>query len=68
MKPATQIVHWPGQDTPACDEHLKRLVGLGAVLGICISWTPCTETICENCMSEEKRAASEAERKEESKP
>lgn len=52
MKPATQIVHWPGKDTNACDEHRNRLIGLGAVLGYMITWTPCEETICNNCYSE----------------
>lgn len=49
VKPATQIVHWPGNDTAACDDHLKKLVGLAAVLGFRLSWTPCEETICANC-------------------
>lgn len=57
MKPATQIVHWPGQDTPACEDHLRKLVGLGAILGIQISWTPCDETICANCETEERKLA-----------
>lgn len=52
MNPATQIVHWPGNDVAACDDHLKKLVGLGAILGIQISWTPCDETVCSNCYSE----------------
>ncbi len=51
MKPAMQIVHWPGQDIAACEDHLRKLVGLGAVLGIMITWTPCPETICPNCVS-----------------
>ena len=55
MNPATQIVHWPGKDTPACDEHLRKLVGLGAILGIMITWTPCEEMICPNCESEIKK-------------
>jgi hypothetical protein len=59
MSTAKQIVHWPGQDTPACDEHLNKLVGLGAVLGIQIAWTPCAEQPCANCetiANKERRA------------
>ena len=54
MKPATQIVHWPSKDTPACDDHLKKLVGIAAILGFQLSWTPCEETVCSNCESENK--------------
>ena len=25
LKDATQIVHWPGKDSPACDEHASKL-------------------------------------------
>lgn len=53
---AVAIVHWPGKDTPACDEHLNKLVGLGAVLGIRVSWTPCTQgEICTNCENDPKK-------------
>lgn len=52
---ATQIIHWPGKDTTACDEHLQKLMDLAAVLGIRISWTPCEETVCANCEAEEKK-------------
>ena len=55
MKPATQIVHWPGKDTAACDDHLRQLIGLGAILGCRIDWTPCDETICDNCENEAKK-------------
>ena len=55
MKPAKQIVHWPGKDVPACEDHLEKLVGLGAVLGIQVTWTPCEETVCTNCANETKR-------------
>lgn len=51
MKPAIQIVHWPGKDTPACEDHLRKLVGLGAMLGFMVTWTPCSPTICTNCVS-----------------
>lgn len=56
MSEATQIVHWPGKDTPACDEHLRQLVSLGAVFGIQISWTPCEPQECPNCETEARKA------------
>jgi hypothetical protein len=56
MAPATQIVHWPGKDVPACFEHLRKLLALAAVLGFQLSWTPCDETICTNCENEAKKA------------
>lgn len=56
MKPAKQIVHWPGKDTAACDEHFRKLMGLAAVLGFTLSWTECEETVCDNCRNAEGRA------------
>jgi hypothetical protein len=53
MKPATQIVHWPGKDTPACDEHARQLQGLAIIMGIMVSATPCqVETPCTNCANQ----------------
>ena len=51
---AKYLVHWPGSDTAACDEHLQRLVGLGAVLGIQVPWTMMNDgtTECANCRTE----------------
>lgn len=49
---ATQIVHWPGQDTPACDKHAKQLRGLGQVMGCAVSSTPCIGLVCTNCVNE----------------
>ena len=60
MKPATRIVHWPGQDTAACEDHLRQLVGLAAVLGFRLSWDSCEETVCANCESEAKRQGAAA--------
>lgn len=54
MKPATVIVHWPGKDTPACDDHMRQLIGLGYTLGIQVSCTPCEETVCQNCANAAK--------------
>lgn len=39
---ATQVVHWPGKDTAACDKHLQQLVGLGA--------SNYLDTVCTYCM------------------
>jgi len=55
--PATQIVHWPGKDTPACDVHAAKLKALGAMLVGFVSSTPCTEELaCTNCENESKAA------------
>jgi hypothetical protein len=60
MKLALWIVHWPGQDVAACDYHCNKLVGLGKVLGIKVSWTRCPEgTICTNCENETKKETNE---------
>jgi hypothetical protein len=51
MKPATQLVHWPGKDIPACDEHAVRIVQLAAAMGFVVSSTPCTDDLmCLNCV------------------
>lgn len=65
---ATEIVHWPGQDVLACEEHAKKLKGLGAVLGFAVSSTPLLaallggaeiteeQLVCVNCENEKKKA------------
>lgn len=55
---AVAIAHWPGKDTPVCDEHLRKLVGLGAVLGFQLSWTPVggnDADECSNCATVARR-------------
>jgi len=49
MTEATEIVHWPGQDTPACEEHAQKLKALGRFMGIIVSSTPwpADGTICK---------------------
>lgn len=55
--PLKFVVHWPGKDVVACSDHLKKLVGLGAVLGIQISYGLAPEVLpCSNCESEAKKA------------
>lgn len=49
MAKATQIVHWPGKDVPACDAHREQMLGVAEAMGFKISWTPCAETECPNC-------------------
>lgn len=55
LQPAIYIAHWPGKDTPVCEDHLQKLVGLSAVLGLSLSWTPCESTVCTNCERESSR-------------
>jgi hypothetical protein len=56
MKIATEIVHWPGKDTFACEEHALKLKEIGKLMGFNVSSTPWpageTRTNCEN---EEKK-------------
>ena len=55
---ATQIVHWPGKDVPACDKHAAQLKGVGDAMGFMVSWTPYLgEQDCTNCQNEAKRAS-----------
>jgi len=53
---ATQIVHWPGKDTPACDRHAQGLNRLAGAMGFALAATPCEiEAECTNCANEEKK-------------
>lgn len=55
-KLATQIVHWPGEDTAACDDHTEKLKRVGNAMGFGVSSTPVTEGIvCANCENEDKK-------------
>lgn len=61
MAEATEIVHWPGQDTPACDEHARKLKAVGAAMGFPVSSTPWPAGgICKNCESEAAKRGSTA--------
>ena len=54
---ATSVVHWPGKDTNACPDHLQKLVALGAMFGIIVSFSPVIEEVeCDNCANEAKKA------------
>ena len=57
MTLATQIVHWPGQDTAACDKHAAQLKGLGSAMGFAVSSTSSLDykIPCANCEKEEKK-------------
>ena len=54
MMKATFIVHWPGQDTPACEDHADKLRALAVAMGFSVSATRCeTDDECKNCQNEE---------------
>lgn len=61
MHEATQIVHWPGKEVPACEEHAGKLATLAGVMGFSLSATPIlmpsTDLLCTNCVNEEKKLA-----------
>ena len=53
---ATQMVHWPGRDTPACEEHAKKLQALAAHMGFSVSTTPLASVVeCTNCENEKNK-------------
>lgn len=55
--PVTHIVHWASGPVPCCEEHAKKLVGLGNYLGSHIACTKPEEDndyTCVNCENEEK--------------
>lgn len=54
----TEIVHWPGKDTPACVVHAAQLKSLGAAMGFAVSSTiipPSAGFRCSNCENELKK-------------
>ena len=52
---AKKMVRWPGtEDSPMCEEHLRMAIGMGAILGFMVTWTPCESTQCTNCESQFK--------------
>jgi hypothetical protein len=58
MKPATEIIYWPGQRVPACEDHAEKLKKLGIFMGFAVSSTPCQDDeICTNCATEERKRA-----------
>ena len=54
MTLSTQIVHWPGKDTFACDKHAVQLRKLAAAMGFAVSSTINLnyKVPCENCANE----------------
>jgi len=53
MSNATEIVHWPGKDTPACAVHAAKLIKLGTFMGFAVSSTPWPAGgVCTNCENE----------------
>jgi hypothetical protein len=60
MRRAVVIVHWPGQDTPACDVHAVKLGEVADAMGFELSATPISADLvleCANCQNERKTAA-----------
>ena len=57
MAQATQIVHWPGKDTFACDKHATQIRGMANVMGFNVSSTIMLDynVECDNCRNEEKK-------------
>jgi len=57
---ATQIVHWPGKDTPACDEHAAKLRLAAAHMGFFVSSSAIIlgKVACTNCENEAKNRES----------
>jgi hypothetical protein len=54
MSKATQVVHWPGKDVLACENHAGKLRLLGDTMGVSVSCTPIQiESECGNCVNEE---------------
>ena len=57
---ATHIVHWPGQDTPACATHKLQLEGLARAMGFTVSSTSIHADLeCPNCVKEKGRGVKE---------
>jgi len=54
---ATNMVHWPGEDVPACDEHRAKLIGVGKAMGSPVTYTLSPPTFsqlkCTNCEKED---------------
>lgn len=61
---ATQIVHWPGKDTLACDKHAEQLRNVARAMGFSISSRPVSsyDVECTNCANEAKKLGGEAAR------
>jgi len=58
MSEATTIVHWPGKDTPACEEHARKLEALAHAMGFLVSASriiPPTVLFCTNCENERRK-------------
>jgi len=55
MSTAIYIVHWPGKDVPACEEHAQKITSLARFMGFPVSSTLCiAEQPCTNCENEAK--------------
>jgi hypothetical protein len=55
IKAAIAIVHWPGKDVLACEDHTNKLLSLAKFMGFAVSATPCLPgEVCTNCENEAK--------------
>lgn len=56
MSAATEIVHWPGQDSPMCDKHAEQAYRIARAMGFTLSSTLLFDdaTPCMNCENEAK--------------
>jgi hypothetical protein len=60
MTRAVVVVHWPGKDTVACDEHAAKLAAGAAAMGFVLTVTPISPDLyieCKNCRNERKQEA-----------
>lgn len=59
IQAATSIVHWPGRDTEACDEHRTALNRVASAMGIPepSSTAIAYDVQCENCRNEVLKGA-----------
>lgn len=61
MTQATQIVHWPGKDTPMCDKHAAQAERLANAMGFRLSCSVIIaapeQLTCKNCENEAKKFA-----------
>jgi hypothetical protein len=57
---ADYIVHWPGQDVFACNDHRGKLAGVAAAMGFSISCSAIFSEApeCTNCANEAKKRSS----------
>ncbi len=59
--PATQTVHWASGPVDCCDEHARRLIAMGQLLGAHVVATTLTQPAqCSNCVNEAPKETDDA--------